>query len=128
MNGGRCLSCSSSDFRELDTVSFRCVAVQGYYDSGAQVCVPCPQGCLNCSDSAHCFSCLSGYFMQGDSLCHTGCPLRYYHDSALHNCISCPYDCLTCDAQNGCLSCDGPTDHRVLNLSSLRCDPIPGYF
>jgi len=71
---GTCLSCSSSDNRQLDTFTQRCVAMFGYFDNLTQICPSCPTGCSICSSLSRCSSCLSGYLLTTGYKCSNSCP------------------------------------------------------
>ena len=41
-----CISCNATtDFRQLDNVTLRCLPMPGYYDVSQSTCLACPKGC-----------------------------------------------------------------------------------
>jgi proprotein convertase subtilisin/kexin type 5 len=124
---GACLSCNAAeDFRVLEGT--RCVSLQGYYDNKITVSLKCPSTCATCSSPTACGVCLSGFYLRLDDMCYSTCPERYYADVLTRTCKACLYDCYTCSGPTACLSCNATTDHRALNATSNRCEPVQGYF
>jgi len=125
-----CASCSSSDNRQLDLATHRCVPLSQYFDNQTTVCPPCPANCLVCKSLALCTVCLSGAYMSTvNNLCYTQCPARQFANSQSATCQSCPYDCYTCNADGTCLSCSGSGgDNRQLDTFTKRCVAMPKFF
>lgn len=74
-----CASCSSTDNRQLDLATRRCIPLSQYFDNKATVCLACPPSCLVCKSLTLCTVCLSGAFMSAvDHLCYTSCPVRQF--------------------------------------------------
>ena len=66
-----CLSCSGSDYRQLDLSTNRCIPISMYFDNRTTVCVACPANCLVCRSLALCTVCVTGAFMSViDNLCY----------------------------------------------------------
>ena len=42
-------------------------------------------------------------------------------------CSPCPYDCASCFDLQRCSTCNS-SDYRVLNKTTWKCQPFPGYF
>ena len=106
---GNCLSCSQNlDFRTLNSITKRCVPIQGYYESSQPVSFQCHSSCVVCTSSEAC----------------QPCPLRTIRAASSNACNPCPYDCLTCDASGNCLTCSQSLDYRTFNSITKRCVPI----
>ena len=125
---GACLSCNSSDNRLFSNSTQRCVPFDGYFDNISRIAVLCPYGCIVCSSLTKCSTCLPGFFLMRGSICYQTCPARYIGNTQSFTCESCPYDCYFCDNSRQCLSCNDTTDFRTLNLETMRCKPLIGYF
>lgn len=125
---GLCLSCSTTDFRILSTVTSRCVPIPTYFDNKTSVCAPCATGCNLCVSETYCINCLSGFFLNGNFSCLANCPINFYKDLTISSCLPCPFDCSSCDSKGNCLGCNQPTDIRILSGNSQRCVPVVGYF
>jgi cysteine-rich repeat protein len=70
------------------------------------------------------------YYMLATDICYDICPARYYGDSQFL-CQPCPlssYDCYQCNSSGLCTTCSNSTDFRVMNSSTNRCNPMPGYY
>jgi hypothetical protein len=106
------LTCNvTTDFRTLS--NNRCVPIIGYYESNTTVSGRCHSSCVSCNSSAECLPCSA----------------RYYRNITTYACELCPLDCYTCSSTNqSCLSCNASVDHRELNSSTGRCQPILGYY
>lgn len=67
------------------------------------------------------------YMMTGDT-CYDICPARYYGDAQFlcQKCVN--YDCYQCSSAGACTVCSNSSDFRVMNTSTNRCDPMPGYY
>lgn len=67
-----------------------------------------------------------------NSSCVYACSDRYYPatyaDNISKNCQPCSYDCFRCDNSTVCITCNVTTDFRQINPTTLRCDPIAGYY
>lgn len=71
------------------------------------------------------------YYMQSETICYDICPDHYYEDSTnwlCKPCIASAYACRKCLVNGTCTLCDNTTDFRVLNTSTGKCDPLPGYY
>lgn len=93
-------------------------------------CVACSSAypyCLKCTAS-ECSVCQSGGFVLSTNKKSCTCPSRTIFNTATNICDLCPYDCYTCDLAGKCLSCSRNVDYRELNITSSRCQPLPGYF
>lgn len=53
-------SCNSSEYRELNPSSHRCMPMKGYFDDFSFVYKSCIPLCLNCMAGYDCFMCLKG--------------------------------------------------------------------
>lgn len=76
---------------------------QGTYLNGND-CLPCPEGCLQCSSASVCTACATGYEPVNSQCkkieCEEGAFLRD------NFCISCPRNCKKCKDGNSCLRCE----------------------
>jgi proprotein convertase subtilisin/kexin type 5 len=122
-SAGACLTCSSAAFRVLKSTNSRCVPMAGFFENSSRIVEPCSTGCAQCASLTTCTACTTGFTL-GSGVCASQCPARQYFSSS---CQPCAYDCLYCNS-TACFSCDATTDFRQLNLTSGRCDPLPGYF
>jgi proprotein convertase subtilisin/kexin type 5 len=121
---GECLTCSTADFRSLNSLIKRCLPLSGYFDSLATAATACSSGCSSCQSLQLCTSCLSGYFLHTDGLCYITCPSKYIGVSSTQRYTKCPYDCLICNQAGQCLSCDSSFSFRSLFSATLRCPPL----
>ncbi len=128
-SNGNCQSCNATtDFRELNSTTKRCVAVQGYFDAKVTVASKCNQSCILCTALTNCSLCQDSYFLTPEKLCASFCPARYYADVPTKTCKQCLYDCYTCASDKACLSCNETTDFRTFDKATSRCVPIAGYY
>jgi hypothetical protein len=68
------------------------------------------------------------YYLMANDTCYDVCPGNYYNN-AQSLCIQCAnYDCYHCSSAGPCTACSNSTDFRVLNATTNRCDPLPGYY
>ena len=114
--GYGCTTCNAtSDHRYLS--GSKCLPLPGYYESGASAALPCSQNCWLCKSASYCYQCLPGFIFD----------YGFYLNSSTLKCVACPYDCEACYPSGGCSLCNA-SDFRVLNQTSQRCQPIPGYY
>lgn len=112
---GTCITCNAtSDFRQFDSVTSRCIALDGYFDNLSQTCVSCPINCLLCSSLTLCTSCANGSYLTDSKLCETSCPPRQFENNQSNTCQKCPFDCYTCNNVGQCTSCSAALDFRSL--------------
>jgi hypothetical protein len=63
---GTCTLCDNTiDHREMNTATGRCVPVEGYYESGVRVALPCSSNCMACTSSIFCTACYPTYYLIG---------------------------------------------------------------
>ena len=128
-SSGNCLSCNdTTDFRQLNSNSSRCVPMNGYFENLTTICPQCPSVCSSCLSLTLCTYCALGNFLRNDSMCYPTCQPRHYGDNLTLICLSCPYDCYTCNSYGQCLSCNRLVDHRILDNNTLRCIAEDGYY
>ncbi len=112
-----CLSCSATNHRVL--VNNTCHCMTGYFDNGAETCVPCYYTCASatCSGSSgtNCLSCNALQFRVILANYTCACLPGYYDNGTTsETCSPCLYSCLTCwDTNIFCTSCS-ITNHRTL--------------
>jgi hypothetical protein len=68
---GRCSSCESTDFRELN--NFRCLPLPGYFESNVNVAGRCSVGCSQCSSNTTCTACYLDFDLSNNQ-CYGTCP------------------------------------------------------
>ena len=68
------------------------------------------------------------YLLIATSTCYDICPNGYYANDVGLTCEPCLYDCFQCTNASVCSACDNSTDFRVMNTSTSRCLPLPGYY
>jgi hypothetical protein len=121
-----CLTCNSSDNRQLNSSTLLCDPIDGFYDDGTNnsMVFPCDSACLTCSESAtYCTSCNSSDNRQlnpNTSLCE---PMDGFYDDGTNNSMAlpCSDSCLTCKlGPNQCINC--VNDTFAINPSNQNCD------
>ena len=84
-------------------------------------CLPCAEGCLECSGSDKCTKCSQGLFLNA-GVCSNACPSSTFPNQATLNCDSCNTGCADCASLAKCDACDvgyysNPSDQS----SCLKC-------
>jgi proprotein convertase subtilisin/kexin type 5 len=132
VNGITCTACDSSHFRVYNSATQLCDAIPGYFDDGVNsISSKCLYSCLTCSDGTTCDSCdLTTSHRVLNSMKLMCNAIDGYYDDGLgnSNAVLCHYTCRTCNTYPMCISCDLNIDHRILNFSTMACDPVEGYF
>ena len=84
-NNSTCTACdNSTDKRQFNSTTNRCVPIYNYYESGATVAALCTYpNC--CGDAPIIFT--------AQSVCASSCPSRTYLDNSTMDCLLCAYDC-----------------------------------
>lgn len=143
ISNGTCTSCdNSSDHRQLDTSTGRCIPLDGFYESNVAVALPCDSSCRTCTagTSSDCTGCFTGDYLSGGSClqCMANCS-SCANASYCSNCTggmvqdgsggctfayNCPTidNCLLCDNSTGCSQCN--SGYNLDNSSS--CSNICG--
>lgn len=112
---GKC-ECDNSRFLFEGSCFSACP--NGTYSQGKN-CLPCANGCEQCSDGSSCSVCPPGYilntatkqcscptpyyFLQG--LCLQSCPVSYFVNTTSASCESCDASCAACSSKDNCSSC-----------------------
>jgi hypothetical protein len=111
----------------VQTTCFSVCPAGTYYAN--QYCATCNiVNCVACAAATICLKCIPGLTPNMTNYyASCACPDRQYYNFGASACQACPYDCLTCDATGKCLTCNY-NDHRQLNTSTARCDPVAGYY
>lgn len=90
-----------------------CPCLDGYFDSGVQMCSKCNHKCLTCSSSSACLTC-DPVTRDTSDLVNCPCKSGYFDDGVNSACVVCPSTCRTCTNFTACTSCN-PTHNRTID-------------
>jgi hypothetical protein len=124
-----CSSCRAGFFLLANGSCNSSCPSRSYYNTSAGTCDPCPSNCTLCLAPVLCQACAHAYYLDPQGLCVIAaeCSVGRYPDRITLVCEACLFDCQSCTNNTSCAFCNA-SNHRVLNLTSSRCDPVLGYF
>lgn len=125
-----CSACNSGYYWQISTYMNNLSSSSQY-----GTCLPCPAGCLTCSNNFTCLTCSNGYYQvtptSGANYC-ASCSTQIANCTSCQNaasciscapnytlvnnaCITCPSNCANCNNSNTCIACTSPF---ILNTSN----------
>lgn len=102
-----------------------------YFDDSKSQCVPCMQGCSQCSSNDNCTMCASTYYKLRnattmiDSCVYLRCPEGYLTSNRDNMCQACSKNCRMCITPNTCWTCQ---EGYYKTTQGCKDSCPPGYY
>ena len=98
-------------------------------EGGIKKCLPCPAGCLDCTDANTCTKCEDPnlYLQQDQKTCKPSCDNGYYKSESPKKCTECVSPCSTCTSATVCTACHDPQPYLMPGTNNCYIECPTGY-